>query len=54
MKSKIAGVLTNEKGIMFICGTDDFHPYECGQKCIHCDKKKFKGHNPKKCALCLG
>lgn len=39
---------------MFICTSEDMHPYECDgpTKCIHCDKKKFKGHDPKKCALC--
>ena len=51
--SDIAGALIKDGNIAFICGTDDFHPYECGQKCIHCLKKKFKGHEPKKCALCL-
>lgn len=38
----------------FMCGKDDMHPYECYGKppCIHCNKVKVKGHDPKKCALC--
>lgn len=37
-----------------ICTTEDFHPYECDGpgECSHCDKKKFEGHDPEKCALC--
>lgn len=39
---------------LFVCTRSDFHPYECNgpKKCIHCDRKKLKGHDPKKCALC--
>jgi hypothetical protein len=41
---------------IFVCTPDDMHPYNCdgmfGGKCIHCEKKKQKGHDPSKCALC--
>jgi hypothetical protein len=52
MTNEVAGVLIKNGEVGFICTTDDFHPYECGQNCIHCKKEKTKQHNPKKCALC--
>lgn len=37
-----------------ICSPDDMHPYNCLGKgrCIHCDRRRFKGHVPSRCALC--
>lgn len=55
MSQKIAGILIQDGTPAFICTTEDFHPYECGgmqEGCRHCKKEKYKGHNPKTCALC--
>ena len=39
-----------------VCMADDMHPYNCdgmfGGRCIHCEARVEKGHNPKTCALC--
>jgi len=37
-----------------ICGPDGMHPAHCLGKgaCIHCGRKRFKGHVPSRCALC--
>lgn len=42
------------ESVLHIRTADDMHPYDCYglSKRIHCDKKKFKGHNPKTRALC--
>ncbi len=41
---------------ILICTFSDMHPYNCdgmfGGSCENCEKKKFKGHNPKTCGLC--
>ena len=41
---------------VIICYADDMHPYNCdgmfGGRCIHCEERKTKDHNPKRCALC--
>lgn len=39
---------------VFVCGSGDFHPYECGGpgKCIHCDGTRTERHNPDECWLC--
>ncbi len=45
---------TPPPGAVFICGAEDFHPYECpgeGQ-CMHCDRLLNSFHDPAKCALC--
>lgn len=33
---------------------NDQHPYVCGGpgQCQHCDRRRFKGHNPADCWLC--
>jgi hypothetical protein len=38
--------------VIFIDTSDNFHPYECGQNCIHCRQEKTEYHDPKTCALC--
>jgi hypothetical protein len=42
--------------VIYIDMSDNLHPYEClgPGDCIHCDKKKTEGHDPEKCALCIG
>jgi len=41
-----------------MCRKDDMHPYECAplsmddKPCIHCERKKFDGHDPETCVLC--
>ena len=37
-----------------ICTSSDMHPYECDGpgKCVHCDRRRLKGHKPSKCFLC--
>lgn len=38
---------------VFVCTTEDFHPYECGfEGCRHCERRKTEGHDPDTCALC--
>jgi len=37
---------------LHVCYASDLHPYECGGKCIHCQAKRLKGHNPRRCWLC--
>lgn len=39
---------------MSFCTSSMMHPYECSHDkfCEHCTWAVFKGHNPKKCALC--
>lgn len=41
---------------VLIFTTSDMHPYNCdgmySGRCEHCERKKFKGHNPENCALC--
>lgn len=41
-----------DKPIGFICGSDSFHPYECGGDCVHCRQEKTELHNPTYCYLC--
>lgn len=38
----------------FVCGSEDFHPYECDGKgkCRHCDRAKTPDHDPDICAFC--
>lgn len=46
--------MTDEMVPGAICGGDGMHPYNCGGpgRCIHCSRRKFKGHNPADCWLC--
>ena len=47
-----------KKASVHWCSKDDMHPYECSpmletdKPCIHCERLKFDGHDPDKCALC--
>ena len=43
-----------EETYIHVCLTSDLHPYECDrdERCEHCSKRKFEGHDPERCALC--
>lgn len=37
---------------MKLCESSDFHPYACGELCIHCEKRTTASHDPEYCFLC--
>lgn len=40
--------------IVHVCSSSDMHPYQClgPDKCIHCDRRRLKYHQPSTCWLC--
>lgn len=46
------------KGRIFVCTSEDFHPYECDGymrgvgACKHCDRRVTADHDPATCPLC--
>lgn len=55
-KEKIKKDFKIKNNNIYVCMSDDMHPYNCdgvfGGRCIHCESRVEKGHNPKICALC--
>jgi hypothetical protein len=50
----MANEKTTEPLAVFMCTTEDFHPYECGgPPCRHCTGTKDNRHDPEKCAFCI-
>ncbi len=45
------GILPAARG-GFIDGASNFHPYECGGGCVHCERTVSDSHDPATCELC--